>query len=42
MGWTYSIHAEMRNTHKKLSENTKWRDYLGDLGTDGRIILQWI
>jgi hypothetical protein len=29
--------------HKKCwSENTKGRDYLGDLGLDGTIVLKWI
>jgi len=30
------------NVHTTLVENLKGRDYLGDLGVDGRIILKWI
>jgi hypothetical protein len=32
----------MRNAEKFQSENLTGRDYLKDLGLDGRIILEWI
>jgi len=39
----YVVHlGEMKNAHKILVANLKGRDYLGDLGIDGRLILKWI
>jgi len=32
----------MKNTHKTLLENVKERNYLGDPGIGGRIILKWV
>ena len=41
ISWMGMWHAwgEMRNSHRVLLENLKGRDYLDDLGIDGRIIL---
>jgi hypothetical protein len=30
------------NVHTTLVENLKGRDYLGDLGIYGRVMLEWI
>jgi hypothetical protein len=40
MGGSSSMHAEMRNLYKFLSQNLKGRDHSEDLGVDGRIILE--
>jgi hypothetical protein len=32
----------MRNAYKILVENLEERDHLGDLGENGRIILEWV
>jgi hypothetical protein len=34
--------GELRNAYKIQLEDLKGRDYLGDLGIDGRVILKWI
>jgi hypothetical protein len=36
------LHWKMRNVYKILFRNLKERDYMGVLGTDGRVILKWI
>jgi len=34
--------GQRRGIHKVLVGNLRERDYLGDTGVDGRIILRWI
>jgi hypothetical protein len=42
MGGYVARLEKMKMRTKFYSENFKGRDYLGDLGVDGRIILKWI
>jgi hypothetical protein len=34
--------AKMRNAQNKTPENLNGRDHSGDLGVDGKIILEWM
>jgi hypothetical protein len=42
--WTVHVVClrELRNAYRILAENLEGRDYLEDMGADGRIILKWI
>jgi hypothetical protein len=41
MPLTWTLTGKMRNTSNKLFRKQKGSDYLGDLGVNGRTVLQW-
>jgi hypothetical protein len=40
MDGTYSMHGEVRNTYKVSVRKSGWKVQQGNLGIDGRIILE--
>jgi len=44
IGWAkhVALMGKRRNLYRVLVRKTEGRDYLGDQGVDGRIILRWI